>query len=418
MDATLREDDIVVRAGPDAAPRSVSAGAAVRARRATGKVLHVLKIFRPDFTGAGIFLERASLLFDELAPGVEHDLLVIDTLRPTAPVRAKSRLRNIIYLQDVPKSPWQAEFALVGWLFRNRRRYDVIHFHTHADRFFLGYLLIKLLGKRLIITATLDDSARRLVETYRPLYRPLVRAVLRLFDAFIAISPKLYGETAAVLGPAKVHLVPIGVAIPPYPNEERAAERAQYGLSRGDLALIFVGGICARKDPIFLIEHMPAICAFWPDAKLFIVGPILEPDYYARLLDCIGRHKLEDRVILTGEVADPYPLFALADIVVFASHLEGFGCAVTEGMAHGLPAVVRHLPGVNELFIRDGETGLFFTSSAEYLLAIRRLIENPALRREMGMAARTLVAAEFDNQKNAKSIMTLYGFPHMDAKRQ
>jgi glycosyltransferase involved in cell wall biosynthesis len=241
--------------------------------------------------------------------------------------------------------------------------------------------------------------------------------VLRKFDAFIAISPKLYNETSAVLGPAKVHLVPIGVAIPPYPNEERRSQRTEYGLSPGDVALIFVGGICARKDPIFLIEHMPAICAFCPEAKLVIVGPVLEPDYYARLLACIERHNLEDRIILTGEVPDPYPLFALAHIVVFASHLEGFGCAVTEGMAHGLPAVVRHLPGVNDLFIRDGETGLFFTSSAEYLSAIRRLIENPALRRKMGAAARRLVAAEFDNQKNAESIMTLYGFPRRDAKR-
>ena len=418
INAALRDDGIGPRATYGAARISARAGEAARTGQATGKVLHVLKIFRPDFTGAGIFLERASLLFDELAPGIDHDLLVVDTLRPTAPVRAKSGLRNIVYLQDLPKSPWRGEFALVRWLFRNLRHYDVIHFHTHADRFFLGYLLIKLFGKRLIITATLDDSARKLLETYRPVYRPFVRAVLRLFDAFIAISPKLYNETAAVLGPAKVHLVPVGVAIPPWPNEERRAERAAYSLSPGDVALIFVGGICARKDPIFLIEHMPPICAFCPDAKLVIVGPVLEPDYYARLLACVERHNLKDRIILTGEVPDPYPLFALADIVVFASHLEGFGCAVTEGMAHGLPAVVRHLPGVNDLFIRDGETGLFFTSSAEYLLAVRRLIENPAVRREMGTAARTLVAAEFGNQKNAESIMTLYGFPRMGAKRQ
>src|SRR4029078_1239292 len=98
--------------------------------------------------------------------------------------RANSALRNIVYLQEVPISPWRAEFALVLWLLKNIRQYDVVHFQTHADRFFLGYLLIKLFGKKLIITATLDDSAPKLVETYSRPYRPLVRAVLRLFDAF------------------------------------------------------------------------------------------------------------------------------------------------------------------------------------------------------------------------------------------
>jgi len=389
---------------------AVSAGDAAHLKQATGKVLHLLKVFRPDFTGAGIFLERASLLFRELAPGIEHDLLVVETLRPATPMRVKSGLRDITYLQDIPRSEWRAEFALLRWLFRNLRNYDVVHFHTHADRFFLGYFLVKLFGRRLIITATLDDSAPKLIGTYRPAYQPLVRTLLRLFDAFIAISPKLYHETITVLGAAKVHHIPIGVAVPPSLDRQPDAARAAYGLLPDDIALIFVGGICARKDPMFLVEQMPEICAFSPNAKLVIVGPIIEHDHHARMMAYVEQHNLKDRIIFTGEVRDPYPLFAISDIVVFASHLEGFGCAVTEGMAHGLPAVVRHLPGVNDLFIEEGKTGLFFTSSEEYLSAIRRLIENAALRREMGAAARKLVAGEFDNLRNAERIMSVYGF--------
>ena len=386
-------------------------GPGAAAGEINGRVLHVLKIFRPDFTGAGIFLERATLIFEKIAPGVAHNLLVVDTLRPSTAVRADSRLREIFYLLDTQTTPWRAEFALLRWLLRNARQYDVIHFHTHANRFLLGYILVRLLGRRLIITATLDDSASKLIETYKPPYRPVVRAVLRFFDAFIAICPKLYAESTPVLGQERVHLIPIGVAIPPLPDKDRAGPRAALGLSPEDVVLIFVGGICARKDPLFLLEQMPAICAFSPHAKLLIVGPILEADHHAHMLAYIERHQLQDRVIFTGEVLDPYPLFAVSDIVVFASHLEGFGCAVTEGMAHGIPAVARHLPGVNNLFIRDEETGFFFTSPDEYVTAIRRLIDDPALRRQMGAAARKLVAAEFDDKKNAKRIMSVYGFP-------
>lgn len=47
-----------------------------------GRVLHLLKYYRPDFAGEGVFLERCSAVMQELAGGVEHDLLVTHTKRP------------------------------------------------------------------------------------------------------------------------------------------------------------------------------------------------------------------------------------------------------------------------------------------------------------------------------------------------
>jgi glycosyltransferase involved in cell wall biosynthesis len=379
----------------------------------TGTVLHVLKVFRPTFTGAGIFLERIAPVFATLAPGIRHDLLVVDTPRPAHPETA-SAIGNVVYLQKSSAPPWYREILLLWWLIRNLGRYQVIHFHTHTDRYFLAYVIAKLAQKRLVLTATLDDSFPTIVDSYRPLYRPLIARLLRLFDVFIAISPKLRDESAAKAGAEKVRLIPIGVAVPAEPARDRAVTRLAYGIKDGDIVLIFVGGICTRKDPLFLIERMLAIRAFCPQAKLAIVGPVLEPDYHATLTARVRECRLEDAVIFTGEVRDPYPLFGMADIVVFASHLEGFGSAVTEGMAHGLPAVVRHLPGVNDQFVHEGETGFHFTTVGEYLTALRRLIENPELRCQVGAAARNLIAAEFDNVRNATRMLEVYslGKPH------
>ncbi|MBX9699213.1 MAG: hypothetical protein K2X74_07235, partial [Acetobacteraceae bacterium] len=50
------------------------------------RILHVLKYYRPDFTGEGIFLERSSAVMQELAPEVEHELLVTHTPRPADPL--------------------------------------------------------------------------------------------------------------------------------------------------------------------------------------------------------------------------------------------------------------------------------------------------------------------------------------------
>jgi glycosyltransferase involved in cell wall biosynthesis len=378
------------------------------AQTGAGDVLHLLKIFRPAFSGTGIFLERSTPILVALAPSTRHDLLIVDTPRPDVSIEVNSAMRTIFYLHKGGVSQWYREVLLLWWLICNIRRYRLVHCHTHIDRYFLAYLLAKLFRKRLVFTATLDDSVPNIVRTYRPPYRALVSMLMRLFDVFIAISPKLHAENAA-LGIRNVRMIPIGVAVPADPERERKAMRATYSLADDDVALIFVGGICARKDPLFLIEQMPAIHTFCRRVKLFVVGPILEPAHHEKVMMCVREYRLENDVIFTGEVRDPYPLFGMADIMVFASHLEGFGAAVTEGMAHGLPAVVRHLPGVNDLFIHQSKTGYLFTTAEEYLVALRQLIENPALRRQVGQAARNLILAEFDNFRYARRILDVYG---------
>src|SRR5215469_5658526 len=148
----------------------------------SGIVLHVLKFFRPTFTGEGILLERTGPIFEALAPAIEHDVLVVDTLRPSAPAAVNPGFRKIVYLRNGNTSPWYRELLLLWWLVRNIRQYRVIHFHTHVDRYFLAYLLAKLFRKRLILSATLDDSVPNLVGSYRSAYRPLISALIRLFD--------------------------------------------------------------------------------------------------------------------------------------------------------------------------------------------------------------------------------------------
>jgi hypothetical protein len=278
-----------------------------------------------------------------------------------------------------------------------------------VDRYFLSYVLAKLLGKKLVLTATLDDSVPMLTQSYRPTFQSLVSRLFQIFDAFISISPKLHVETEPVVGAGKAHMVPIGIPLPIDPRKDRRTVRVSYGLADDDIVLIFVGGICARKDPLFLVEQMRSVVDFCDRARLLIVGPILETDHHERMLAEIKEHRLERHVIFTGDVRTPYPLLAMADIMTFASHLEGFGTVVTEAMAHGLSVVVRHLPGVNDLFVRHGQTGFLFSNAEDYIDILRRLVEEPMLREKVGTAARELVRQEFDNLQNALRWLEIYG---------
>ncbi|MCU0986153.1 MAG: glycosyltransferase family 4 protein, partial [Acetobacteraceae bacterium] len=162
-----------------------------------GRVLHILKYYRPDFTGEGVFLERCSAVMQELAGGVEHDLLVTHTPRPQDPGETAtcSTLSRVIYLATGPMDEGKRHAKLLAWCAANLHRYDTVHVRTHADWYFLSYALARLLGRRLVLSATLDDSLPVLISRYRPSLRGIAARGFRLFDAYVSISPKLQAET-------------------------------------------------------------------------------------------------------------------------------------------------------------------------------------------------------------------------------
>ncbi len=374
------------------------------------RVLHVLKLYRPMFTGEGVFMERCTAMMQAMAPGVEHDLLVTATPAPAQKPPVCSTIQNVHYL-DTPLTPaWRHALALLWWFARNIRRYDTVHVRTHADWYFLTYLLTRLAGRRLVLSATLDDSVPVLVSRYRPALRPLAGRLFRLFHAFVAISPRLQAQNRSVMAPERCHLLPCGITLPGIDPGQGRAVRAAHGIPPEALVLVFVGGLCERKDPRLLVRLMPRVLAARPDTYLLLVGPPLEPDYVAALRGLVRDLGLGDRVVFVGEVPDAYPYLEAADIMTFGSHLEGFGTVVPEAQAAGLPVVVRHLPGVNDLFVRDGETGFLFDDDRGYLEAVLRLVADPPLRRRIGAAAQALVREAFDMAVVARRYLDIYGF--------
>ncbi|MDB5378332.1 MAG: hypothetical protein JWR00_2778, partial [Rubritepida sp.] len=373
------------------------------------RVLHVLKYYRPAFTGEGVFLERSSAVMQELAPGTVHDLLVTHTPRPEHETAACTTLSRVIYLSPRLIGTWRRQIAMALWFVANLHRYGTVHFRTHADWYFVSYLLTRLFGRRLVLSAMLDDSVPVLIGQYRPSLRRLAARGFRLFHAFVGISPKLLQETRQVADPARCHLIPCGITIPETVPGDGARMLARLGIGAGDPVLLFVGGLCARKDPLFLVEAMPRILAEHPRAHLLLVGPPLEAFHVRALHAAIAREGLEGHVHLMGEQLDPHPYFAASDLLVFASHLEGFSTVVPEAMAHGLPVVVRRLTGVNDGFVLEGETGFCFEEEAGYVAAVNGLLRDAALRRRIGAAGKNLATARFGMRGVAGRYLGIYG---------
>jgi colanic acid/amylovoran biosynthesis glycosyltransferase len=81
---------------------------------------------------------------------------------------------------------------------------------------------------------------------------------------------------------------------------------------------------------------------------------------------------------------------------------EGIPIVLMEALATGVPVLASDISGIPEL-VEDGHTGLLAAPrDAEALArALRRLHDEPELRRQLGLAGRERVVREFDAHANA-----------------
>jgi len=181
-------------------------------------------------------------------------------------------------------------------------------------------------------------------------------------------------------------VVPNGTSLPELERPARAA---------GPVRLGIIGRLSEQKRHGLLLEALARLPA---DAfRLSIVGG--DDKSLEERAAALG---LADRIGWTGFVGDRSAIYRDLDVVVAPAVEEGFGMTVIEAGAHGLPVVAARSGAFPEV-VRDGETGLLVPPDDADALAqaLRRLIEEGALRRRLGDAARAHVAAAFTVEKMA-----------------
>jgi len=138
------------------------------------------------------------------------------------------------------------------------------------------------------------------------------------------------------------------------PQTQAEAEklRKDHGIAPGQPVILFLGRVIHEKGVDFLPCIFSTIKEKIPDLKMLIVGPEeAERDPIAP-----GSHEYFENhpdVVRLDYVADPRPLFEVANVFCFPSHFEGFGNVILEAAAMGTPSVGFDVPGVQEAVAHD-----------------------------------------------------------------
>jgi glycosyltransferase involved in cell wall biosynthesis len=96
-------------------------------------------------------------------------------------------------------------------------------------------------------------------------------------------------------------------------------------------------------------------------------------------------------------------------VYVLISHWEGFPRSILEALRAGMPSIATNVGGVREAIIED-VTGYLVPENDSTFLAtkLRALIGNPALRAEMGRAARSHYEKHFTFERLVEETLELY----------
>lgn len=146
------------------------------------------------------------------------------------------------------------------------------------------------------------------------------------------------------------------------------------------------------------------------DAIFWIIGD-RDPDNPDTVSDeDLNEWRLEGVVELMGYRSDVPDLLNQASVVVLPSYYgEGLPKVLIEAAACGRPVVTTDHPGCRDA-IRPGETGLLVPVRDPRALAnaIGSLLQDPEMRRVMGLAARKLAEEEFSVERVVRETMDIY----------
>lgn len=338
----------------------------------------------------------------QLAGGVRkrgHEVIVLSEPGPLVERVRRMGLEHI-EIPERRRQPSGSVMRTIGRLVR-KRGIDVVHGHEWPP------IVEAFLGARIPHgTAVVGTVMSMSVASFLPRDVPLT------------VGTKFIRKAAMDAGHRQVVLLE-----PPVdtnadnPAVDGSGFRADRGIQPNEVLLAMV----CRLVPDLKLEGLLSACEAVRElavagrpVRLVIVGDGRARSEVATRVAEVNASAGREVVLMTGEMADPAPAYAAADVVI------GQGGSALRGMAFGKPLVVVGEEGFSELltseslpvFLGQGWYGLGSGSLGAGTLALRialeRLVGSPELRNELGQLGRQLTEQRFSLRHAVEVVENLY----------
>jgi len=246
--------------------------------------------------------------------------------------------------------------------------------------------------------------------------RKIKKEVKNESDIFIAVTDNIKNCLLLEGIPEeKIKVIYPGVDMEEFkPREKKLELLKYYGLNRDDFIVLFVGRFVWEKgvyDLIYSAKKLISDEDIKIPVKFLFIGSGPEKK---KMLKVIKRLNLEKKVIIGKPLSyDRIPyLFNLADIFVLPSiptryWQEQFGYVLIEAMASGLPVISTMTGSIPEVV---GDAGILVPPNVYNLIykEVKKLIEDPNLRKTLGKKARERAKNKFSIEKTSKEMKEVF----------
>lgn len=293
----------------------------------------------------------------------------------------------------------------------------VIHGHLHEGGLISWAVKMTLFWRKISVVIDVQGSLAGELAAYGTFrrfswilkfFRFLEEIILQLPDKIVCSSSSSREMVAGACGIGASRVELLGDVVPDafFAARDRKASRAALGVPLGKKVIIYTGSLLPGKGVDLLLEGMRMILQSGTDLVFLIVG---YPKEWVEQF--VAKHRLQDKVILPGEVA--YDLLAewlaTADLAVDPK-VAGSGEAsgkILHYMASGLGVVCFPTPN-NRNFL--GELGFYADAeTAEALVrAIEAALADDAERERIGAAGRERVKDGFSLFTVGRRLKSIY----------
>jgi len=316
---------------------------------------------------------------------------------------AEQRFRQAhVEIELIPEHGWcRRYFAIAGLV----RRYRPVAMHIQFYPIFSCLPLVMwLAGCRRTVFHDQMSSPKEQSPWLRQMIVTLRNRLCCLFITRILASSRFVWERLVEsygISPEKIDLLYNGVNLRRFsPERDGSALRREIGIGPRQLVVSFIGHLIFDKGVNYFLDAAAVLLAERRSARFLVVGTGKDAARFKQQARELG---IDREVIFTGCRDDVENVQAATDIVVMPSQWpEAMGLVLLETMASGNPIVATRVGGISEA-IEDGVTGILVPpgQSGGIVRALRRLLDDPNLRRQMGEMARRRAEQMFDIRRLA-----------------
>lgn len=352
----------------------------------------------------------APMVVRELLRNIDHDRFEMHlcTIRPLAPDERLADLGAAVRYHPLgltgPPTPPLRTKGVIGVL-RTVRAVDpdVLHVHSGTASYSLLASLRTHPTARIIEVHDAPQSGR-LSEGNRRLERWMHRR--RGFRPVVH-SRAVRSDVASAwqLDVDEIPLVPLGIDVDALdrPLIDRASVRRMLGVPEDAPLVLYVARLVPEKRPELFLAVAAEVARRRPEVRFALVGSGSELQRARELAATLG---IGDVVSIPGFVDDLASVYHAADVFLSTSRYEGFGLAIAEAMACGLPVVSTDVGGVSDVI---GEAGILVDSAQPSDLASELLASLAGDRpRSLAAASRERALSHLDVRTSARSFEHVY----------